>query len=820
MIRRSTVQGMGYPGSALLLAVTLGVLFTALASPSSAVTVTWNNPTGGSWSIASNWSPAVVPDAADVTAVLPALSGPYQVTLDRSPALLELQVAEGGPSLDLGSYSIASVSQVSNAGTILNFRGLYDSNSLHNLASGTVRAADGDVIQISGTVSNDGAIIVGPSAGSTLLVTGAVDSLGGTGTLVLEGAALVATPAGLPHGPVPYRLANGPGHSVKGSANIWVDIYNYGLMEADGISSNIHIKGHLENYGTIRASNGALISHDWAGMDNFNGVIVGHGGTFTDLGTINFLDGGTLLADDGDLTISCLALLAASVERSGETGAVHVTYATPQNVVVTPGAELDIDGQVDIPANGTSLFNNGTVLVRGLMNFAGQASTVSLAGSGTLVLDGGTLDTPAGGTLVNSAGHSITGCGTISANLVNDGVVDVTCGEMALTGMDKVNRGVISTSNGRLKAAGTVHIRNVAGGVISLNGGEFWLQDSPTLDLTGGPLVSNGKLVWFRGGSTTVSGGKLEGTGAAQFANQASVTLKDVTLGPGAVFKTYAHATTQATGASFTVQGVNQVASLATFSLGSTTDYVQTGGATELQGGQLTAAREIQIQGGALRGTGTVAANVVNGGELGSNSTAERLTIQGNYRQLPTGRLNAGLAGTGTGQIGGLDVTGTTTLDGTFAVAAVGGYTPPSGSLFPVASWQSLSGQFAEFQDGSELNAVLQYGPSSLTVQVDPSPLGVDNPQNLPTELRFRGLSGARGVSFALELPAAADVMIRAYDGSGREVAVLASGSRPAGRYDIALGSHGLASGVYFGRAEIRSGGHADVRTARVVYVK
>jgi filamentous hemagglutinin len=821
MSRRFTVQGMGHRGPALLVATTLVLLLAGLASPSGAVTVTWSNPTGGSWSNPANWSPAVVPDAVDVTAVLPALAGPYQVTLDRSPALLALEVDAGGPTLDLASYSIASVSDVTNAGTILNFRGLYDSSRLHNLASGTVRVAGGDVMQIPsvlagrytrGVLSNDGTIILGPS--STLLVTSYRDSLAGTGKLVLDGA-LISSPAGLPHGPGPYQISIGSACTLTGSGDVWVDTYNFGLLEADGASSTLGIKGHLENYATIRVSDGGTINHQWAGTDNFNGVIAGHGGTFTDIGTVNFLDGGTLVADGGDLTISCLALLEATVERSGGSGAVHILMATPQDLVVTPGSEVVVDGQFDNPA-GTAIFNDGTVRLRGLMNLGGGTSTISLAGSGTLVLDGGTL----AGQVINTAGHTITGCGTISASMTNYGVIDASCGEMTLSGMDKINRGVIRTSTGRLKAMGPVQVKNVAGGSITLNGGQFWIQDGPTLDLSGGPLVSNGSLVWFRRGACTISGGRLEGTGAAQFSNQGSVTLKDVTLGPGAVYYTDARSSTQATGTSFTVQGVNQVASMGTFTVAPTTDYIQTGGATELLGGQLSATRELQIQGGALRGTGTVVANVANADVVGSSSASERLTIQGNYRQLPTGRLNVALAGSDAGQVGGLDVTGGTTLDGTLAVAAVGGFTPSTGSVFQVMSYQGLSGHFAELQVANELTMVPQYDQFALVLQADPAPVSADNPPMLPTELRFRGLSGVHGVSFALELPAAAEVTIRAYDVSGRVIAKLADGSRPAGRYDFGLCSRDLASGVYFARADVRAGGHTDVRTARVVFVK
>ena len=66
-----------------------------------------------------------------------------------------------------------------------------------------------------------------------------------------------------------------------------------------------------------------------------------------------------------------------------------------------------------------------------------------------------------------------------------------------------------------------------------------------------------------------------------------------------------------------------------------------------------------------------------------------------------------------------------------------------------------------------------------------------------------------------LELPAAARVRLALYDVSGRVVAELADEALAGGRHEFAAPRGTLASGVYFARAQIDTGGRRIVKTAR-----
>ena len=99
--------------------------------------------------------------------------------------------------------------------------------------------------------------------------------------------------------------------------------------------------------------------------------------------------------------------------------------------------------------------------------------------------------------------------------------------------------------------------------------------------------------------------------------------------------------------------------------------YIQTGGSSTLNGGTL-AGGPFSINAGALLGSGTINANVTNGGQVipGGTGAAGTSTINGNYTQTATGTLDIDIGGTTAGsQYDQLAVSGTASLGGTVNVA-------------------------------------------------------------------------------------------------------------------------------------------------------
>jgi hypothetical protein len=259
-----------------------------------------------------------------------------------------------------------------------------------------------------------------------------------------------------------------------------------------------------------------------------------------------------------------------------------------------------------------------------------------------------------------------------------------------------------------------------------------------------------------------------------------------------------------------------------TVAVGAATDYVQNGGSTSLEGGSISAARGLQINGGELRGHGTIAGPVTSGATVSPDPLLGALTIQGDYHQLPAGRLNVGLAGSDPGQASLLDVTGSAALDGTIEAVAVGGYSPAPGHQYPVLSYGSVSGSFHTVLGNlaGQLDVSPLYAPDGLDLLVS----GVAGAGNTsPQALRFYARSQGGRAGFVLELPRAAEVTLDAYDAAGRAVARLAAGLQPAGVRSFPLvgdGSGSLSTGLYFARVQVRDGNQVETLTARVLVVK
>jgi hypothetical protein len=142
--------------------------------------------------------------------------------------------------------------------------------------------------------------------------------------------------------------------------------------------------------------------------------------------------------------------------------------------------------------------------------------------------------------------------------------------------------------------------------------------------------------------------------------------------------------------------------------VGPLTGFTQAAGETTVSaGGTLTVVpgAAVDIQGGLLEGTGTVAADVTNSGIVGPGPGIGVLTITGGYTQTAGGTLSVEAGGPG--QSDRLDVAGAVGLDGTLVVGLANGYFPPVGSGFTVLTTTGGTGgsTFAGLAEGGHLDA-------------------------------------------------------------------------------------------------------------------
>jgi hypothetical protein len=629
--------------------------------------------------------------------------------------------------------------------------------------------------------------------------------------------------------PTPYTVTLGTGLLAGGmrvSKYAILDVNTIGRFQLDGVPFN---------FGTIRLSGGV----DWyinrPLFQNLGTLIIGQGGAEVELrmptgnaGTIDQLSyhgnpTGRIQLDGGALYLFCSGLLDGTIERLSGDEEVTIEYAVPQRVTIAPNTVVRVTGLMDLLESGGALINNGTVIVSGTFQGPMGGVSNSLTGTGEMVLDQGRIVSGNNntGVLINQAGHTIRGCGTIEATIVNYGTIESDCPYSVLNVKSHVeNYGTIKGLSGILWIYGSpAQITN--SGNISAVGGTVWIDQGASIWNYQGVIRADGRSIELSRNSTaTILGGTIDAAGAGTVYVQGTATLRDVTLAPAATLRTWPGATTIATGTAFTNRGTSRVQG--TFTVGNTTNYIQSGGATSLEGGSLNAGRPVQIQGGELRGYGTIAANVASFGTVSPDPLLGALTIQGDYFQYPSGLLNVGFAGSGPGQNSLLQVTGNAALDGTVSAAAVNGYAPVPGRQYEVLSYGSLSGAFGTVRGdlAGQLDVTALYDADGMGLLVT-GVTGVD-PRLQPRALRFYGRGGVEA-AFVIELPRDATVSVRAYDARGREVARLADGFKPAGLYRFALsgpGAPSLASGVYFARVTVESAGTTETRTARVVALR
>ena len=156
-------------------------------------------------------------------------------------------------------------------------------------------------------------------------------------------------------------------------------------------------------------------------------------------------------------------------------------------------AELDVYSNVLMSVG--DIANNGLITSSGTLNVVGTVS-----GMGTICNYGGWLN----GSLNQSAGHTISGYGTINATLANSGVVNANGSTIYLNGVT-TNNGIMEQSGGGILDINGITVTQGVGGQIQANGGAYVQFDGATT-ISGGVLsASNDGYFVFKSGTTTFS---------------------------------------------------------------------------------------------------------------------------------------------------------------------------------------------------------------------------------------------------------------------------------------------------------------------------
>ena len=488
------------------------VLLTVLAlcsrvSLSHAATFVWNNPVSGTWDTANNWTPNLVPGAAD-TAII--TNAGVTVSLASSLSVSNIVLGTNGP----GTVTLAL------SGRILTLNGTISVNP-----SGLFSVNPGDILN-----GNSTAVLTGPIGWNGGQLEGTL-TLAPGGTLNIGTANVHDLPSLIftNNGTVVWATGG-----IRGGGTPASTIYNNGLWNIQDDSIWDFTYGGagtvFNNAGILRKSGGStsgtvfqhgVVLNQLAGdidvQSNLQLLLQG-GGTFTggytttnSQGLIE-LNSGLFTLNGGQTTTNVIenngTLVGANVIGGGLTwisgtwnGSLSETIAPNATVLITSGNTHNLES-CTITNNGTVVWvtgeisgggNPGTLIYNNGLWVAADDSTWdnNYSGAGTLFYSAGTFR--------KSGGNSATGSTLFSTGVILEqtgGALDVQNGtnglQLTLHGGAQLDGGYVTTNSAGVillnantfSVNGTVTTTNVIENQANLAGtnvfrGAFTWQNGP-----------------------------------------------------------------------------------------------------------------------------------------------------------------------------------------------------------------------------------------------------------------------------------------------------------------------------------------------------
>jgi hypothetical protein len=449
--------------------------------------VEWIHPTGGLWSVGSNWNSGTVPTATD-DAIIPAQnipdgSGFYDVTIETAAVARNLTLnandTTGGQVTNDSTLTIGEVLSIFTNGVLDNSISatvsvgqkieLLDQSSLQN--SGLITLGQGGDFEGSSNVTNSGTMEI---AGGTLNVQVDVTNSGGV-INIDNGATLALSGATIDGGTI------NDGTAIHNSSPV------FGNIDVTGSST---ISSANLNGGGVTIASGITLTLD---NDTVNGT------TLTDIAS-----GATIQIDDGTV----LTLAGATVNG----GIINDGTASGTNCLV---GSIDVTGPSMI---SDAILNNGGFTVASGVVLTLDDDTVNgtdftdIASGATIQIDDGTVLTLAGalinGGIINDGTASgtnslfgsidVTGLSSISNAFLNHGGVTVADGVTLTLSNDTVTGttfndfagGVTQSEGANELALNSAAIPGAFAGTIDISGAVIFQDD--VLVTNGAMSISNG----------------------------------------------------------------------------------------------------------------------------------------------------------------------------------------------------------------------------------------------------------------------------------------------------------------------------------------
>ncbi len=679
-------------------------------------TVTWNNPAGGNWDVAANWT-----DQSNQTHHVPGSGDDVQISTTAAATV----TIQGSDVESVNSLSTAATDTLSFSSGSLSVAVSSTLNGNLQLINGTLNVASGAVLTLAGTASTwSNCTLSGAFAGSgsgTVTLTGIQIGTGGaafdfsgntlqwtnfginlngqtltnTGTIAISGGGtVVLTGAG--------TLANQGTIDVAG-ANLQL-AGGCLLDNPTGASLDIQTGGGINTgNGGGTLSNEGTIAMTGTGTSTFSGInLVNNGAVNAVSGTLA-LAVGTLTSTSGTFNASqgavlYLAKLGGGSAQGVFTGSGQGTVSVDGMMTLSgpstfnfPASLFQLNvGDSGINLNGQTLTNTGTIVTSSpggadaILNGPGTLAnqgTIDVAGASPLQFSGGcVLDNQAGATLdVQTSGGIVVGNG--GGTLSNEGTIAMTgTGTSTISGINLVNNGAVNAVSGTLALAAAT-LTSTSGTFNASQGAVLYLAK-----LGGGSaqgvFTGSGQGTVSVDGMMTLSGPSTFNFPASLF--QLNVGDSGINLNGQTLTNTGTIVTSSPGGADAILNGPGTLANQGTIDVAGASPLQFSGGC--VLDNQAGATLDIQTSGGIATGN--------NGGTLSNEGTIS-MTGTGTATVSGINLANSATINVASGTLSLSPASGGTSTGGTVAVAAGASLTVNSGTFsgdtFTVAAGDTIA---------------------------------------------------------------------------------------------------------------------------------
>ncbi len=501
-----------------------------------------------------------------------------------------------------------------------------------------------------------------------------------------------------------------------GQASNWTN----GVPQASG-TANIRLTGLPGVINPIiDASTGGAVSNTTnIGPGNSATVTVNSGGSWNNSGNVNIDTTQTLTINGGSANIGGMIVLLsgnASVNLFGGILTTQSVVGSNSAFFLFNGGTLAASASGNqiiccIGPGGTTLGSNGGTINMG--SFTNLTMGVRIGGNGNLTFQGssGSLaiigdNTYTGTTFIQGGNLQIGNAsndGFIAGNIVNNSNLIFVNTPRAIPGVISGVGTVQNNTTGITILGG----QNTYSGSTFLNSGILGQGTTNAFSPNSNVSMASGATLDLRGFNGTI--GALSGpSGAIVTNNGGAATLS---IGNTSANGTFSGVLEDGSGQLF----MNKVGNGTQVLTGNNT-YT---GATRIDAGQLTvtgrlaSANVIINSNGILRGTGTLAGNVLNSGVLSPGTSSGTITINGSYTQLSDGTLLMELdSDTSFDQV---IVGGPAFLDGVLEVVTQPDFTPDPDAEFTILTAAGgVNGTFSDVIINEDLGLNVIYTPNDV----------------------------------------------------------------------------------------------------------